>query len=135
MQTGDDSQRPFAFAMGKSSSELSEAMVCSVDRLALDRCKALNEARETEGMLKPRLPSARPRENRGKKEKNRSADFRAGWRELNLDSLRARESLKRAEKLGRKRVQEGTPSCFRHEKPYASIVFDAAILSMPYNDS
>lgn len=44
-------------------------MVCSVDRLALDRCKALNEARETEGMLKPRLPSARPRENRGKKKR------------------------------------------------------------------
>lgn len=77
-------------------------MVWSVDRLALDRCKALNEAREAEGMLKPRLPSARPRENRGKKEKNRSADSRAGWREFNLDSLRAKESLKKAEKLAEK---------------------------------
>jgi hypothetical protein len=122
-----DSQRPFALAIGISSSELSEAMVCSVDRLALDRCKALNEARETEGMWKPRLPSARPRENRGKNEKNRSADFRAGWREFNLDSRRAKESLKKAEKLGGKEFKKERLRVFGMK----SLMHLSAVMQLP----
>jgi hypothetical protein len=84
-------------------------------------------------MLQPRLRSVRPRENRGKREKNRSAEFIEGWREFNLDSPGAKESLRNAEKLA-ERSSRRNASCFRLEKPYASIVFDSPTLNKRYSD-
>ena len=81
-------------------------MACSEDQLALGERKALKEARATKGMREPRLASEKPRESRQNRGENRSARVRAGWREVNLDSPGAKQSLRNAEELGGRGGQE-----------------------------